>query len=334
MDGAALPKGSLILVTGATGFIGANVVYEALQAGYKVRGTSRSKGSAAKLEASIDHHPNYSTAIVPDVSVEGAWDDAVKDVDSIIHMATDTSFEADPNIVVTATEEGVRNILRSAAKVPSVKRFVLTSSSASALFPVLNKEITVGVNDWNQDALDAAWAPPPYTPERAFAVYAASKVAGEKAFWKFFEDKKPNFVGNAVLPNFNVGRILTNGGPTGGSVELLMKGIVAPFPPQYFINVVDTARIHLAAAALDAKVENERIFAFASPFTFTEMISILKELRPDLNTLAAPPKDEGEDLSNVPNELGAELLKKWFGQDAGYKTMRQSIEETLKSLDV
>lgn len=33
------------------------------------------------------------------------------------------------------------------------------------------------------------------------------------------EDEKPSFVANSVLPNFNVGTILTAGGPTGGSVE-------------------------------------------------------------------------------------------------------------------
>lgn len=334
MEGTALPKGSLILVTGATGFIGANVVFEALKAGYKVRGTSRSKSSAAKLEEKLGDTADYSTAVVPDVTVAGAWDEAVKNVDAIIHLATDTSFEHDPNKIIPATEEQTRNILRSAAKTSSVKRFVLTSSSSAVLFPVLNKEITIGINDWNDDATKQAWEPPPYTPERAFPVYAASKVAGEKALWEFMKDEQPQFVANAVLPNFNAGRILTNGGPTGGSVEALLNGDVPPFPPQYHIDVVDCARIHLIAAALDSTLENERIFAFARPFTFTEMIGILKELRPSVGTLASPPDNEGQDLSKAPNEPGKELLKKWYGQQDGYKTMRQSIEEALESLNV
>lgn len=334
MEGAALPKGALILVTGATGFIGANVVLEALKAGYKVRGTSRSESSAAKLVDKLEHNPDLSTAIVPDVSVAGAWDEAVKDVDAIIHLATDTSFEHDPNKIIPATEEQTLNILRSAAKSSSVKRFVLTSSSAAVLFPQLNKEFTIGVNDWNEEALKQAWAPPPYTPERAYPVYAASKVAGEKALWKFMQEEQPNFVANAVLPNFNLGRIVTNGGPTGGSVEGLLSGNVPPFPPQYHIDVIDSARIHLIAAAFDSSLKNERIFAFAQPFTFTQMISILKELEPDADNLASPPENEGQDLSKAPNELGKELLKKWYGQEAGYKTMRQSIEDALESLKI
>ena len=102
---------------------------------------------------------------------------------------------------------------------------------------------------------------------------------------------------------------------------------------EYHIDVIDNARIHLIAAAFDASVENERIFTFARPFTFTEMIEILRELRPDSKTLASPPENEGQDLSKVPNERGAELLKKWYKQDGGYKTMRQSIEECLESLE-
>lgn len=102
---------------------------------------------------------------------------------------------------------------------------------------------------------------------------------------------------------------------------------------EYHIDVIDDARIHIIAAVLDSSIKSERIFAFARPFTFTEMIEILKELRPDVKSLPSPPVDEGQDLSKVPNELGRQLLKKWYGQD-DYKTMRQSIEECLASLKV
>ena len=61
------------------------------------------------------------------------------------------------------------------------------------------------------------------------------------------------------------------------------------------------------------------------------MIEILKALRPNDKSLPSPPANEGQDLSKVPNELGKQLLKKWYGQD-DYKTMRQSIENCLKSL--
>lgn len=201
-DGLALPRGSLILVTGVSGFIGAHVVDEALKAGYKVRGTSRSAEKAEQSREIFKQDPNYSTTVVSDFHREGAFDEALNDCNAAIHVASDTSFDSDPNKVVNETVEGVLSILRSAAKTACVKPFVLTSSSVAVLFPSPGKAVEVGVNDWNKDAQDAAWAPPPYTPERAFSVYAASKIAGEEAFWKFVKEGKPGFVANTVLPNF------------------------------------------------------------------------------------------------------------------------------------
>lgn len=41
LEGAVLPKGSLILVTGANGYVASHVVDQFLRLGYKVRGTVR-----------------------------------------------------------------------------------------------------------------------------------------------------------------------------------------------------------------------------------------------------------------------------------------------------
>jgi len=46
---STINKGDLILITGATGYIGSNVADQALEAGYKVRGTTRSKAKGQWL---------------------------------------------------------------------------------------------------------------------------------------------------------------------------------------------------------------------------------------------------------------------------------------------
>ncbi|KAM3421239.1 hypothetical protein BST61_g1645 [Cercospora zeina] len=327
----ALPKGSLILVTGASGYIGSHVVNEALAAGYKVRGTARSEEKAENTTKIFNNQSDYSTAIVEDFQHDGAFDEAVKGVDAVIHVASDTTFGYDPNNVIPPTKAGVLSILKSAAKEPSVKRFVLTSSSTAALLPKLNKEFTVTKDDWNQETLDIAWASPPYTPERAFPVYGASKVEGEKALWQFVKEQKPHFVANAVLPNFNMGTILPrgSGGATGDAIASVYKGNIPAASPQYMIDVVDDARIHVIAAALDSSLQNERIFAFNVNFNYTDIINVIKKHYPDAKDVAKAPENEGRDLSKVPNELGAELLTKWYGQD-GYKPFEQSVLENLK----
>lgn len=96
------------------------------------------------------------------------------------------------------------------------------------------------------------------------------------------------------------------------------------------IDVIDDARIHLAAA-IDASVSNERIIAFAHPWNINTVIEACRSARPHAKLPDLIP-DPGQDLSEPDNELGAELLKKWWGQD-GYKSLLQSVIENLEGLN-
>lgn len=53
------------------------------------------------------------------------------------------SFGLDPNLVIPWVKRATVNILESASRQRSVKRFVLTSSTAAALIPMPNKEVRV-----------------------------------------------------------------------------------------------------------------------------------------------------------------------------------------------
>lgn len=115
----------------------------------------------------------------------------------------------DPNEGVPVVVNGTLNALQAAAKVPSMKRVVLTSSSTAAASPNPNVEFVIDENTWNETAVKAAWAPPPYEGlQRRLDVYSASKTQGEQAAWKFVEENRPQFVLNTVLPNANMGKIL------------------------------------------------------------------------------------------------------------------------------
>jgi nucleoside-diphosphate-sugar epimerase len=116
----------------------------------------------------------------------------------------------DPNTAIPVVINGTLNALESAAKEPSVKRVVLTSSSTAAASPQPNVEFSMDEDTWNEAAVKAAWMPPPYEGlQRRLDVYSASKTQGEQAAWKWMKEHNPHFVLNTILPNANIGNVLS-----------------------------------------------------------------------------------------------------------------------------
>ncbi|KAI9659492.1 MAG: putative secondary metabolism biosynthetic enzyme [Bathelium mastoideum] len=330
-----VPPGGLVLVTGVNGFLGSHIANGLLRLGYKVRGTVRSVDKAAWMkEAIAERHPsaNFDAVVVPDVTATGAWDEVVKGVDGIIHVAGDMSFGADPNKVVTPMVKAVRNLLETAAKSkdPPVKRFVFTSSNQAALNRTFGKEFTIDGSIWNESAVEAAWKPPPYEPDRIWDVYSALKTQSEQEIWRFGREEKPEFIINSVLPCFNVGPIFhpKQSGSTAKWVMDFWKdpGHYAPlqgFGASYFINVEDTALLHISAL-IHEDVKNERLFGFAETFNFNSWLGIFRQLDP---SRAWPADDPGQqqDLSKVDDRRELELLKR-FGQ-IGWTNFHDSVRK-------
>lgn len=78
-----------VLVTGATGFIGAHIVDALLARGIRVRGATRTlaKGKAM-MEARAQHANNLEFVQIEDFENPGGLVEAVKDVDGVIHTAS------------------------------------------------------------------------------------------------------------------------------------------------------------------------------------------------------------------------------------------------------
>ncbi|KAI4753139.1 NAD(P)-binding protein, partial [Aureobasidium sp. EXF-8845] len=192
-----IEKGSTVLVTGANGFIASHIVDQLLQLDYKVRGTVRTEEKGKWVQNFFDDKygkGKLELVVVPAMEVKGAFDDAVKGCEGVVHVATNISFSKNPNEVIPDVIAGVNHTLEAAEKEPTVKRFVFTSSSTAATNPVPNKEFTIDESSYNQVAIDKAWAKPPYTEDdRAWNVYGASKTQGEQAVWQYVKEKKPHF---------------------------------------------------------------------------------------------------------------------------------------------
>lgn len=125
-----------------------------------------------------------------------------------MHTAMNYTMDPDPNAVIPGSIKGTVNFLEAAAQEQSVRRLVLTSSSASALIPKPNNSVAVTTETWNDETVTYATRRPPYERERAYAVYAAAKTLAEREAWKFVREKKPAFTANAVLPNIDFGASL------------------------------------------------------------------------------------------------------------------------------
>ncbi|KAM0451770.1 hypothetical protein ACHAO4_005727 [Trichoderma viride] len=337
----AIPRGSLVLVTGANGYIGSHVVDQLLALDYKVRGTVRDK--KPWLDEYFEKKygkGKFESVAVQAIEDAGAFANVAEGASGVVHVASDVSFGLDPNVVIPIAVQGTINVLEAAAKQASITRFVITSSSAALHIPEPNKKgVKVDENSWNEAAIKLAWSGNltgnvPAGLEGA-VVYSASKTEAEKAAWKWVQENKPNFVLNTVLPNFNFGQVLIpehQSGSTMGFVRKWFKGdfSILSFPPQNFIDVQDCARLHVAGL-LDPSVKDQRIFGLVQEYNWTDVLAIFRRVRPELK-LPEDPVNEGRDLTEVvPRDKAEKLLKDFFGQP-GWTSLEDSLKAGVADL--
>ncbi|KAK0613194.1 hypothetical protein B0T14DRAFT_498746 [Immersiella caudata] len=331
----AVPKGSLILITGVNGYLASELALQLLTLGYRVRGTVRSLSKANFLTTDVlkSHYTSgaFTVITVPTLDGPNAFSEAVKDVSIIFHVAT-FGFSADPNEFIPREVAAMRSILFAAKDEPSVKRFVLTSSivAAATYTPTSTEHLTA--TSWNEEAVKAAWAPPPYGPERMMAVYSASKVAAERELWRFREEERPAFGMNAVSPQSILGRKLDReaGSVSAALIPDLFAGRTqvhdSVIPALSAVDVRDVALLHVAAA-LDGEVEGRRIYAWGRPVTWNVVLGVLRKFFPKKQFVEPRDPSIGYHLTaDLSFELG--LLKKWGGQD-DWKPLEETIWDNL-----
>ncbi|KAH6661477.1 hypothetical protein F5X68DRAFT_145613, partial [Plectosphaerella plurivora] len=98
--------------------------------------------------------------------------------------------------------------------------------------------------------------------------------------------------------------------------------------PQYMVDVVDCARLHLIAL-VDGTIENELILAFNVPFNWNTVLDQFRAFFLDKSFAAN--RQLGSDLSEVDNAFGADLLKKWYGQE-GYTSLEESLCKNVEEI--
>ena len=99
-------------------------------------------------------------------------------------------------------------------------------------------------------------------------------------------------------------------------------------PPQYYVNVQDTARLHVVSLVNQA-VEDERVFAFTGSFNFNDILTVLRKQYPSESWDDVP--DQGRDLSKIePIKRAEELLEEAYG--FGFTGLEQSVKDNVAGL--
>lgn len=119
--------------------MGFRILVKLLQSGYNVRIAVRNIVGFEKIKAlksAASYQSQMKPIIVPDMTAPGAYDDAVKGVKYIIHVASPFAspdlFNADYQTgYIQPAVSGTVGMLKSANKVAGIERIVITASILS-----------------------------------------------------------------------------------------------------------------------------------------------------------------------------------------------------------
>ncbi|EMD37595.1 hypothetical protein CERSUDRAFT_154320 [Gelatoporia subvermispora B] len=277
---------SLILVTGASGFLGSTVVHQLLEAGYRVRGTVRSSKVALVQEGWADYKDRFEAVGVDDL-VAGDFSAALKGVSGVIHTAAPLAGRQDPEAALQVAVEGSLNVLRQAEKA-GITKFSYVSSVVTICD--MDKLGGPGGNDqtWNSVTREQAIAP----DVNAMVAYAAEKKFSELAVWEFAE-KHPHVDITSVNPPFFYGPFAPGFRAPEGNIsslstnafiyQLLNDGQpLAQLPAWVDVRDVAKACVLALSSSPASKVGRKRILLSGEWWGFKQAAEYLSEVRPEL----------------------------------------------------
>lgn len=179
-----------------------------LEAGYKVRVAVRNDKGPAKIKAfksTAAYESQIEYITVPDITVSGAYDDAVKGAKYVVHVASpfaapdlmESEFESS---YIQPAIKGSVGMLESAAKVEGIQRVVITGSSLSiAGFAVAGTNAVV-------DGMS-------YPAHREFCEYLTMILQRLTAALSLL-DRTPTGLQHTLLPKLWLLKLLKSGWPS------------------------------------------------------------------------------------------------------------------------
>jgi dihydroflavonol-4-reductase len=226
-----------VLVTGANGHLGTNIVADLIGAGHQVRGTVRSLADRSKtshLRALGDVE-----LVEADLDQPTSLRAAMKGQDAVLHTAAVYALYSPGRAeeIVRTSVQGVTHTLTAAAEA-GVKRVVVTSST-----------ITLPMIAAGAPAIDeTAWTSDLRVP------YVRAKTEGEQRAWVLAAELGLELA--TVLPGACGGPGFQRNTPTIDVIEAILKGGLQLGAPPFnypYVDVRDVARAHRLVLERGAK---------------------------------------------------------------------------------
>ena len=257
--------------------------------------------SPAKGQNLLDLYSSYGSKLQlcivdQDIAQEGAFDDAVKGVEGIIHTASPVHLNADdPSEMIVPAVQGVTSLLKSAFKHGTALQRVVFTSSCAAIRHYSAVPITLSEADWNDEAevrvSSLGWAAEPQDK------YSASKDMAEKALWEFSKKHKAdlNWDMTALNPPYIFGPVTAE--PVSAAAprhpqatssktwfDAVVNGDFAGFNPldapgHVWVDVRDVAEAHVRALER-SEAGGKRIVVAGGSFVWQDFLDAANKLTP------------------------------------------------------
>lgn len=268
----------LILVTGATGFVGKWTILELLRKGLRVRGTLRSLSRSSEVTDTLARELGQGALerlelVEADLLDDKGWADAMAGVTAVQHIATVIRADEpkDQNLVIRPALEGTQRVFRF-ANAAGIKRIIMTSSIATVGYghgQTSGRRVYDETYFTNLENMRWTWA------------YCVGKTRAEQFAWAYAKEHGLELT--TIHPGAIIGPALDEHASISiGMVTGLLAGHVPATPSNGFsiIDVRDVAALHVAALESPETI-GQRYLATAEYTPFPKVADIVREAYPD-----------------------------------------------------
>ena len=308
---AVSPASGPIVVTGASGYIGAWIVRDCVEQGYEVRACVRDTKNPAKTEHLSrlnDEELRGSVSLYEaDLFAAGSYDEAFTGATAVIHAGATVGFNREtPQEVYDGCFRENTHVIESVKKSGSVKRFVFTSSFAAVGHP-RDEGYVFTEKDWCGDNIDAykgRWTEEQIPLNRDIA-YAMAKANTEKLIYAEAA-ADGSFEAMAILPLHVIGPLMSANNDQPWSWQNHIKKMMQGRPYKggregrmlwNCVDVRDVARAHRLCIETSKATNSSRYILSAADrngelFTW-ELQALLHSLFPAVTEIGGEPMSDG-----------------------------------------